>query len=109
MAGGGREQLVDVAEREAAVLAGPLDLLERVALLAKPGDDARVRRGGGRPAAAVVRDHALLAPAAQRRRGNAGLARGLAQRQLVSVLVLGHRPATLLGHWLDTSVQGGLR
>ena len=77
-----REQLVHVAERQPAVLARPLDLLERIALLAQARDDPRVDRAGAGPAAAVVRDHPLLAPAAQGGRRDARLACGLGERQL---------------------------
>ena len=59
-----REQVLDVAEGEPAGLAGAADLLQRVAALAQARDDAGVGGGGRRPAAVVLRDHALVAPTA---------------------------------------------
>ena len=45
------QQVLDVAEREPAVADRAAQLLERVAALAHPGDDPRLRGGGRRPAA----------------------------------------------------------
>jgi len=81
-AAAGRKELVHVPERQPPVLPRLLDLLERVALLAQPGDDPGVRGGGPGPAAAVVGDHAGLAPAPQRAGRDAGLAGGFDQRYL---------------------------
>jgi len=65
---GGREQLRQVAEGQPPALAGGADLLERVAALAHARDEPRVRDGGRRPAAVVLRDQPAGEPAAQRRR-----------------------------------------
>ena len=46
-----RHQLLDVAEREAAVADGRANLAERVAALAHPRGDPRLSRGGGGPLA----------------------------------------------------------
>ena len=90
----GREQLVHVAERQPAVLAGPLDLLERVALLAQARDDPRVGRGGAGPAAAVVAGSRPARPSAAawpaRRPPGARPRRGSARRPIPA------RPAKLL-------------
>jgi hypothetical protein len=77
-----REQLLHVSEGEPAVLAGLLDVVQRMPLLAQPRDDPGVGRGRARPAAAVVGDHPGVAPAPQRARGDPGLARGFGQRYL---------------------------
>jgi hypothetical protein len=73
------QQLLDEAEGEAALAPRPLQLLQRVAALAHPCDDARLRRRRGRPAPPADRQDPLLRPALQRARRDAGAARGLAE------------------------------
>src|SRR5207253_8433173 len=78
-----REELVHVTEREPAVLARLLDLLERVAVLAQVRDEPRVLGGGPRPAAAIVGDDSLVAPAAQGRGRDSRLARRFGEPQFL--------------------------
>ncbi len=77
-----REELFYEAERETAVLAGLLDLGERVAVLAQARDEPRVDRRRPGPAPPVVGNHTLVTPAPKRRGRDAGLTGGLGQRQL---------------------------
>ena len=87
-----REELLDEAEGEPALAAGPLQFLQRVAALAHPRHDPRLRRGGGGPAAAPHRHDLLLRPALQCGRRDAGSTRGLAEGD---PLVGRHRPPRL--------------
>ena len=73
-----REDLLDEAEGQAPALDRLTDLLERVAALAQARDDARLGDRRGRPApVARVRHEAVLRPARERLRGDAGAARRL--------------------------------
>ena len=74
-----REEVLGEAEGEAALAARPLEVLERVAALAHPRDDAGLGGRGGGPAATAHRHDLLLGPALQRARRDAGAARGLAE------------------------------
>jgi hypothetical protein len=77
----GRQELLHVPEREAALVRGPADLLEGVAAVAQARDDARVGDRGVVPVAvAGLRDHPRLGPAAQRAGLHARAARGLGER-----------------------------
>jgi hypothetical protein len=68
-----RQEVLDVAEGQPALLGRRADLLQRVPAPAQAGDDARVRGFGGGPAGPVgARDELGPDPAAQRRRGHAG-------------------------------------
>ena len=73
------EELLGEAEGEAALAARFLQLLERVAALAHPGDDARLGGRGRGPTPAPDRDDLLRRPAFQRRGRDARPARGLTE------------------------------
>ena len=73
------EEVLGEAEGEAALAAGALEVLERVAALAHARDDAGLRGGGRGPAAAAHRQDLLLRPAFQRAGRDAGAARCLAE------------------------------
>ena len=77
-----REQVLDIGERQRAALAGPVDLVQRVAALAQAGDDPRVRGGGQRPMPVVLWDQAVLGPSPQGCRRHARPAGRLGQRDL---------------------------
>ena len=71
-----REQLLDGAEGEPAVADRAADLAQRVAALAHPRDDARLRRGGRGPVAALDRGSLAGRPSASASTlGDAGAAR----------------------------------
>ena len=74
-----REELLGEAEREPPLTARFLQLLERVAALAHPGDDARLGGRGRGPTPAPDRDDLLRRPAFQRRGRDARPARGLTE------------------------------
>ena len=73
------EQVLHIAERQSAVANRPAKLLQRVAALAHPGDDAGLRGRGRGPAPSLDRDHPATSPALEGRRGHARDPRGLAQ------------------------------
>ena len=74
------EQVLYVAEREAALAHGLAELLERVPALAQSGDDPGLRRRRARPAAVAKREHPGGHPALQGRGRDAGQLGGLVQR-----------------------------
>jgi hypothetical protein len=82
---GGRQQLLDVAEGEPALLRRAPDLGQRVAALAQAGDHAGLRDRPLAPAAVRERrDEAVLHPAAQRVSRDAGAPRSLGRRDPVA-------------------------
>ena len=82
------EEVLGEAEGEPSLTPGPLQVLERVAALPHPRDDASLGGRGGGPAAAAHRQDLLGGPALQRGGRDAGAARGLAEGY---ALVGGHR------------------
>jgi hypothetical protein len=79
----GGEHVLDVAVREPSRPRRALDLGERVAAGAQPGDEPGVRDRRRRPLAVVERHHALADPAPERVGGDVDPPRHLGERQLV--------------------------
>ena len=79
-AGARREQLLEEAEAQPALVRRRPDLLQRVAALAHPDHHARLTDRGRRPLAVVLRDQPLPDPTAQGRGRDANSLRGIAQR-----------------------------
>ena len=85
------EEVLGEAEGEPALAPGLLQVLERVAPLAHPRHDPRLRRGGRRPAPPPHRHDLLLRPAFQRAGRDPRAPRRLAQRD------------SLVGHMAEAS------
>ena len=77
------QEVLDVAERQPALADRAAQLGERMAALAEPADHPRLRGGGGRPPAALQRDHPGRDPALERGGRDPRELRGLAQRDVI--------------------------
>ena len=116
----GREQVLDIGERQRPTLARAVDLLQRVAAVAQAGDDPRVRGGRQGPAAVVLWDQAVAGPSPQGCRRDARAAGRLGERDLAHAGVgcSGHAatlslapPASSGGtaSWTDPAASRALR
>ncbi len=79
---GAAQQVLDRPDRQLAVVAGALDLLQRVPARAQASDHAHVRSRRRRPAALIARHETLLHPAFDRRHRHAGAHGHLRERRL---------------------------
>ncbi len=105
---GAAQQVLDRTDRELAVVAGLLDLRERVPASAQPRHDAHVGGSRGRPAeAAHSRDQPPGHPAPDRALRDAGARGDLRERQLAGLARRGHRLARPLRRATRGAMVGG--